>query len=251
MSEPSISPALLNMDKLSMNAQQQNLYNDLTNVLANQATTDAALTEHKSSNDHDARYYTESEIDATVSTLTTNLNTHKSSSDHDGRYYTETEINNLLLEKQQAIDYIRLEHRETAGTDAGSFTAGSWVTRVLTTEVSDPGGNCSLASNRFTLVAGTYEMEAMVPARGVEAHQAILYNYTDSVTTLTGTSEYSTSAHPVITWSNIKGLFTISNSKTFEIRHRCSATNSAAGALGTGCGFTTEIYTQVVLRKLA
>jgi len=60
---------------------------------------------HKTSDDHDSRYYTESEVDAIASDLagagrTTqtikgnydNLETHKGSSDHDSRYFTKTEI---------------------------------------------------------------------------------------------------------------------------------------------------------------
>ncbi len=47
------------------------------------------LSTHKSSSDHDSRYYTETEVDS-------KFTTHKSSGDHDGRYYTETEINNKL-----------------------------------------------------------------------------------------------------------------------------------------------------------
>lgn len=57
------------------------------------------LTKHKTSTDHDGRYYTEAEIDDKVGTLNSNLTNHKASGDHDGRYYTETEINNLLKDK--------------------------------------------------------------------------------------------------------------------------------------------------------
>jgi hypothetical protein len=50
---------------------------------ASQAAADLAA--HKQSADHDARYYTETEIDAQRSA-------HNASGDHDGRYYTEAEI---------------------------------------------------------------------------------------------------------------------------------------------------------------
>jgi hypothetical protein len=49
MIEPTISPGLLSLDKLSMNAQQQNLFNDLKSVVQELET-------HKSSSDHDSRY---------------------------------------------------------------------------------------------------------------------------------------------------------------------------------------------------
>lgn len=47
---------------------------------------------HTTSGDHDGRYYTETEIDGFVSTINGNLNTHKSSGDHDSRYYTKTQM---------------------------------------------------------------------------------------------------------------------------------------------------------------
>jgi hypothetical protein len=63
MSEPTILPGLLNLDKLSINAQQQNLYNDLVRILNNQTASDAALATHKTSEDHDSRYILASILD--------------------------------------------------------------------------------------------------------------------------------------------------------------------------------------------
>ena len=56
-----------------------------------------ALNTHKTSGDHDGRYYTETE----VGTLFSN---HSVSGDHDGRYYTESEITSFLsLKADKAI----------------------------------------------------------------------------------------------------------------------------------------------------
>ena len=46
---------------------------------------------HKTSSDHDSRYYTEAEVDAALALRDANLNTHKTSSDHDSRYVLRTE----------------------------------------------------------------------------------------------------------------------------------------------------------------
>lgn len=62
-----------------------------TSLQADIDAAEAALDTHKSSSDHDSRYYTEAEIDAQQSAQDAALNTHKTSADHDGRYYTETE----------------------------------------------------------------------------------------------------------------------------------------------------------------
>lgn len=44
-----------------------------------------ALAAHKTSADHDGRYYTETEVNSLI-------NTHKTSADHDNRYYTKTDM---------------------------------------------------------------------------------------------------------------------------------------------------------------
>jgi len=44
-----------------------------------------ALVAHKTSADHDGRYYTETEVNSLI-------NTHKTSADHDNRYYTKTDM---------------------------------------------------------------------------------------------------------------------------------------------------------------
>jgi len=81
-----------------------------------------ALETHKTSGDHDGRYYTETEIANLFST-------HSQSDDHDGRYYTETEIDlALALKADKTI----------------TLTAGDGLTG---------GGN--LSENRtFNVVAG-------------------------------------------------------------------------------------------------
>lgn len=57
------------------------------------------LISHKSSTDHDGRYFTETEINQKINVLNqkdtdiiTTINTHKSSNDHDSRYYTREEL---------------------------------------------------------------------------------------------------------------------------------------------------------------
>lgn len=52
-----------------------------------------SLNTHKTSGDHDGRYYTESEVDSKLNSKS------DTSHNHDSRYYTETETNNLLANK--------------------------------------------------------------------------------------------------------------------------------------------------------
>lgn len=71
---------------------------NFTNVNTELETASADILAHKTSDDHDGRYYTEGEVDsqiadvnASVGTVSDALVTHKTSDDHDGRYYTEDE----------------------------------------------------------------------------------------------------------------------------------------------------------------
>ena len=60
--------------------------------------SEGGLEAHKSSGDHDGRYYTKSEDDSL-------LNTHKSSGDHDGRYYTKSQNDSLLNTHKSSGDH--------------------------------------------------------------------------------------------------------------------------------------------------
>lgn len=147
---------------------------------------------------------------------------------------------------------IVLRDEKSSGTDGGTATSGSWQTRTLNTEAVDSGGNCSLSSNAFTLDAGTYEIIATAPAISVAQHQSRLQNTSDGTTTIVGTSELSQVAGGAgdCTRSVIRGRFTITASKTFEIQHRVTSTLATYG-YGRAASLGTEVYTEVMIRKVA
>ena len=145
--------------------------------------------------------------------------------------------------------------QKSSGTGGGTFTSGSWVTRDINTVVYNGIDGASLNSNRITLPAGVYYVKASAPAFRVNEHKAILYNVSDSITELIGSSEDSDKgSYPLYngdgqTRSFIEGVITIAGSKVFEIRHRCSSSSSPG--LGCPCSFgVAEIYTQVFIRKI-
>lgn len=145
-----------------------------------------------------------------------------------------------------------LRDEKASGTAGGTFTSGAWQTRTLNTEAVDNGGVCSLASNQFTLTAGTYEIVASAPALFVGSHQAKLYNATDATDIILGASEYSSTAlaDGFTTRSFVTGRFTIAVSKALEIRHRCTTTKATNG-FGAAGSFGTEVYTEVFLRRVS
>lgn len=150
-----------------------------------------------------------------------------------------------------ADDIIILEHQETQNTAGGTFTSGADRVATINTEVLDDGGHCSLASNQFTLVAGTYRIFSWTKGHLCDRWRSWLYNTSDSAIVLLGSCEWSTASASAQMTSVIQGRFTITATKTFEIRKRCQTTRATTG-YGVETNFTgVEIYTRVVLDKIA
>ena len=154
----------------------------------------------------------------------------------------------VTLNNTAALAVATLRDTKTQNTAGGTFTSGSDVVRDLTSLV-DPNSITSLSSNQFVLQAGTYLLIASAPANFCNLHQARLRNITDSTDTLVG-SVSASNADGIVTDSHIHGIFTLAAAKTFSIVHRCSTTCATDG-LGKPLNFTTEVYTQVSIVKLA
>ena len=162
------------------------------------------------------------------------------------RKVTAESLRNFIL----ASSYIQVRDEQTQNTAGGTFTQGSWQTRVLNTEVTDVGGYCSLASNQITLTAGTYRIYASAPAFSVNRHQLRLQNVTDATTVLIGTSSHAPTSGAMESGpAEIRGIFTIGASKALELQHQCQATKATNG-LGVEANFTTEVYAVVELWKI-
>lgn len=153
-------------------------------------------------------------------------------------------------ENLTGIGCVVLQDQKAQNTEGGTFTSGSWQTRTLNTEVIDSHGICSLSSNQFTLTAGTYDILAIAPAALVNRHQIRLYNATDASVVLTGKPSISGASDNTQTDSILVGRFTIGSSKALEIQHQCQTTYGISG-FGLASNFTTEVYTVVVLQRVA
>ena len=143
------------------------------------------------------------------------------------------------------VSYAIIADQKAAGTNGGTFTDGSWVTRELNTELTDPDNIVSIATNQFTLTAGSYLIKASAPAYKVNFHQVRLYNVTDTAVAISGYQNYTSSADAIDTKSELSGRITITDTKTFELQHRCSATKSSNG-LGNGIDFGEPNFYAVV-----
>lgn len=147
-----------------------------------------------------------------------------------------------------------LEDQKPSGTDGGTFTSGADRTRTLNTEVRDPSNLCTLASNQFTLVAGTYYIEWDAPVCADNLlHQTLLYDITGGVELKRGAQMRIGRSNDQVALSNRstgQHTITVGSANTFEIRHRGNNTTNTVG-FGVAGSFGTEIYTVVKIWKLA
>jgi len=145
--------------------------------------------------------------------------------------------------------YAKISDTKANGTGGGTFTSGAWQTRDLNTEDSDPDGIVSIASNQFTLQAGSYRILVHAPAYRVNQHSAKLKNITDNADVIVGQNAYSAAGDYAVTQSVVSGRFVIASQKTFEIQHRCTSTQATNGFGGADSYGIPEIYTVVEIWK--
>ncbi len=123
---------------------------------------------------------------------------------------------------------LHVEDQKSAA-EGGTFTSGAWRTRDLNTIITNEITGASLSSNQITLPSGTYYIDASAPGYRVDRHQLRLRNTTDSSTIFHGSSEFSYNVNLVNNRSLVKGRFTISAQKVFELQHRAETTHATFG----------------------
>ena len=131
----------------------------------------------------------------------------------------------------------------------GTFTSGSFRTRDLNTELDDPENIVTIASNQFTLQAGTYLVEWSAPAYKVNTNVSKLQNITDSVVEAEGMVAYADNASSDATFSAGAGIVTITSAKVFEIQHRCEGTKATNG-YGVQQSIASEVNSVFTLVKI-
>lgn len=133
-----------------------------------------------------------------------------------------------------------VQDQKASATIGAPITGGIWNIRELNTVVRNVLAGAALASNTFTLQAGTYYIEFEAPGYQCSQHQSRLMNITDNAVICYGGSENNwTSAINVVTRSNGYGVFTISSAKQFQVQHKPSVSGSGGSAAASG---GIEIY---------
>jgi len=146
---------------------------------------------------------------------------------------------------------ILIQEQQTAGTDAGSASATTWNVRALNTEVEDDGGFASVASSTVTLAAGTYNITAWAMGGPVNAHKLRWRNTTDGSTAVVGGNTYNGSANTQHSTTSMYGQFTITASKDFQLQHYTQSSLATTGLGRAANAGEVEVYSQVLLEKVA
>jgi hypothetical protein len=150
---------------------------------------------------------------------------------------------------------LHVRDEKASGTGGGSFTAGAWRTRTLNTVKTNEISGASLSSNRITLPAGTYFIQAMALSERTRKHVLKLYNITDSADTIVGLGAYSEDANgsggtlDVEIPAHVTGQFTIASEKVFELQHRCTISSTTGFGVAASFG-VVEVYADVLIWKL-
>lgn len=148
-----------------------------------------------------------------------------------------------------AHEILHVVDAKGATTYGGGASANTTQTRDLNTVVTNDITGASLSSNQFTLPAGTYFIDATAPANEVDRHRISLYNVTDTTTTLMGLSA-AIGASISTTHARLRGKFTISGSKVFEIRHYTLSARTVYGLGDYTNDGSNSRYTEVVVQKV-
>lgn len=178
---------------------------------------------------------------------------------------------NAKFDKGVDLPYLEIIDQKISGTAAGTFTGGTWRTRDLTNVVFDDFSFATTMAvsagdgGDITLTQGIYYCEISTPAFNVNEHVARLADVTDNPgdsadTVVLGTSEFAadteiwrdvhgtsmTISSAGQTRSFVTGKFQLSGTRTLEIQHRCTNTQTTDGLGSDGLFYeTNNVFTVV------
>lgn len=147
---------------------------------------------------------------------------------------------------RSATGYIFARDEKTG--DSGEFQQGAWRTRDLNRLLAGDE-IASLGSNRLSIPAGQYRVNARAPAFIVDAHQAKLRDITNNVDLAIGSSAYADAGNGAQTDSIVKGEFVVTGPVDVELQHQCATTRSTNG-FGVRTVFSIDVYAELELFRI-
>lgn len=138
--------------------------------------------------------------------------------------------------------YAQYSYTVAAGNHGGTATTNAWGTRPINTEDVDSGAIGSLAVNRITLSAGTYDFDIDAVFYAVDKTVIRLQNITAGSTIAQGTTVKVTVGGSDGGLCRVGGRFTVAAGQALEVQYYCNTTNADDGlGLAANKG-NSEIY---------
>ena len=150
------------------------------------------------------------------------------------------------------VDVVHLRNELASGAGSVAGTAGAWTNCPVNTKAIDTGAICTLASNQFTLPAGTYQIDAEQTFVTAGRAATRLRNVTDAANTIVGQTISTVLGTEIGCNCPLYGQFTITASKTFALQYYVE-TGSSGQELGrnfVATGLPTG-YCDIFIRKVA
>lgn len=133
-------------------------------------------------------------------------------------------------------NFLHVQDIKAGNTPGGTNTIAAWTERTLNTVLTNEINGASLASDRITLPAGDYYLQARSPYNLISRVQTRIYNVTDAASILQSTGMYtSVSVCSVI--SNISGKFTLATESDISLEYYTQVVR-------TNTGLGSETFTQ-------
>jgi len=161
---------------------------------------------------------------------------------------------NLTSVPASALKLLHVQDEKGSTTHGGSASATTDHVRDLNTVVTNEITGASLGSNRITLPAGTYFIEAYANGLAVDHHRTFLFNVTDNDIEVLGMQTFSSAHNTLMSdFAPTYGRFTISGQKVFELRHRTMSAKDQIGLghYGSASDSRSSIYATVLIRKIS
>lgn len=142
-----------------------------------------------------------------------------------------------------------LEYKVASGTNSETYTASSYQTVNLNTEVSDADSIVTLATKQFTPVSGTYRVDAFALLNdngGTGSYKVRIRNVTAGTTAIVGSNGISGN----ISMANVlraDGVLTANGTDAYELQVYTTRATDAITAASSG---ESEVYARVILDAL-
>jgi len=147
-------------------------------------------------------------------------------------------------------NFAHFREEQVAGSNGGSSVSGT-QTRILNTTMTNNITGCSLASNKVTLDAGSYFLDAKAPVYRGAASRAFIYDVTGAAIALLGCNGFTDAASGDVTYDSVKGLFTLSVTSDIELRQYINTAKALDGLGVQSADGEVSVFSDIQIWRLS